>query len=343
MGKENVVTEKFVARPPYLCTIKICGYPVNIFSEYDDYLLHFEDKKVSYVNDIPNWESSRIPNIQESSNIPAIHFFIGEKTQFKHIQNEQILQITGNPKDFEDGQALAYIGFWMTEAERQKEFTFILHASSIAIDRKGVLLIGDGGSGKTAIALGASKRYDCEFISNDLSIVNHNKNADKAFLLGSSKIIRLRLTTVKLNFPDLISMFDDHTDPAWTTKIPVKFEVLGLKTTSEPRLINAVFTVHLDSNPNEPVILKRVSDIETQFALYENLSRIVRGSAISVFDSNKSIMGYMPSLDTEELHQNRIDLINYLIKNVGVWNISGGNLDQICEIIKHITEESVSN
>ena len=214
---------------------------------------------------------------------------------------------------------------------------FTLHASSIAIDKKGVLMIGDGGSGKTAIALGMAKRYDCEFISNDLSIVSHEKDLRKAFLLESSKIVRLRLATVKLNFPDFLDMFRDYSKSAWTTKIPVKLDVLGLKSTNEPRLIQKAFVVHLDSNPNEPLVLERVSDIETQFALYENLSRIVRGSAISVFDGTKSIMGYMPSLDTKDIHQNRVVLINYLINVVGIWNISGGNLDQICKTIKEIT------
>ena len=253
MGKENEITNEFVAKPPYLCTIKISGYPVNIFSEYDGYLSHFEDKSSSYVNDIPGWELSSL-DIQEDSKTPAICFFVGEETQFRYIQNRQTLHIIGKPKDFEDGQALAYIGFWLSEAERQKESIFTLHASSVAIDKKGILLIGDGGSGKTAISLGMSRKYDCEFISNDLSIVSYDKDSHKAFLLESSKIVRLRLTTVKLNFPDLADMFEDHTKSAWTTKIPVELSGLGLKTTNEPRLINTAFTVHLDSNPKEPVI-----------------------------------------------------------------------------------------
>ena len=138
----------------------------------------------------------------------------------------------------------------------------------------------------------------------------------KAFLLESSKIVRLRLATVKLNFPDFLDMFRDYSKSAWTTKIPVKLDVLGLKSTNEPRLIQKAFVVHLDSNPNEPLVLERVSDIETQFALYENLSRIVRGSAISVFDGTKSIMGYMPSLDTKR-HSSKPSSFNKLFNKCG--------------------------
>lgn len=336
MEKEKAHSyEDLDVKPPYVCTIKIGGYSVNIFSDFRDYLPLFENTDTSYVKDIPGWGVDSKP---KDLNIPSICYYSDKKTQFKYIQDSQVLKITGNPADFADGQAFAYIGFWMTEALRQKESTFTLHASSVAIDGKGVLLIGDGGSGKTAIALGISKKYDSEFISNDLSIVKHYKDSKAAFLLESSKIVRLRLTTVKLNFPELLDMFNGCSQSAWTTKIPVNLDILRLKTTSEPRLLNTAISVHLDSNPNEPVAFKKVSNIETQFALYENLSRIVRGSAISVFGKDNNILGYMPSLDTQELHQNRVDFINHLVKNVGIWNVSGGDLNQICEIINDINK-----
>jgi hypothetical protein len=331
---KNISSEVGV-RPNYVCTIRIGGYSVNIFGDFNDYLTHFEDDNTPYVNDIPGWGVSRS---EEKLNVSTIYLYSGKKTEFKYIPARKILKITGNQADFTDGQALAYIGFWLTEAERQRESTFILHASSVALNKKGILIVGDGGSGKTTIALNMCNKFNCEFISNDLSVVHHDRNQEKAFLLESSKIVRLRLKTVKLNFPKLLEIFDNQDESVWTTKTAVNAKDLGLITANGSRPLHSAFVVHLDSDPKEQTILKRVRDIETQFALYENISRIIRGSAISVFNKDKNIMGYMPSLDTREFHENRVNLINFLINDLGIWNISGGNLDQICNQIEKINE-----
>ena len=67
------------------------------------------------------------------------------------------------------------------------------------------------------------------------------------------------------------------------------------------------------------------------------MSRIIRGSAISLFGKQNNILGYIPSLDTPQFHQGRVDTIEFILNKIRVWNISGGNIDQICEAITRIT------
>lgn len=343
MGAENLseryrYQEEVLRKPRFVCSVGIAQHLVNIFSEFNEFLPYFEDRKVGYVNDIPGW---RLEYSQIESN-PSIIYFPSEETQFYYDQDARSLIIRGRPQDFQDGQVLTYISFWLTEGERQKDSSFTLHSSALAVEDKGILLIGDRGSGKTSIALGLLERYNGELISNDLSIIRYDKDKDLVFLEDGSKIIRLRLTSVKSRFPDLLHFFPDHSQPSWTTKILLKAEELAVKVASEPKQLAGVFTIHLDSANEEPLTIRRMSGIEVQFELYENLSRIIRGSAISVFGADKSILGYMPSLDSQPIHQNRVDLINYLVKKKGIWHVSGGNLDEVCKAISSILKTKLN-
>lgn len=331
---ERERSKEFTPKSEYTCTVSICGYPVNIYSELDDFLPSFQDNKTPYTNDIPGW---KVSSLAEASNCPSIYLSSSESNMFSYEAEENSLFIKGNPLDFSDGQVLAYVAFWLTERERQKDSVFTLHSSCFTVEDKGVLLVGDGGSGKTAIALGVCKRYDSEFISNDLSMVGFDKKTNQVSLLEGSKNVRLRQTTVQLNFPELTHLFPENDSNPWTTKLPIHAKQLNLKLASGPRKLDTVFNIHLDSNPNQKTTLKRINDIESQFCLYENLSRIIRGSAISVFDRNKGIFGYMPSLDAEQIHLNRVDFIDFLSKNMGIWSISGGNLDEMCNLIKNVS------
>lgn len=324
----------------YTCTVSISGYPVNIYSEFNNFIPRITNKESSYAKDIPGW---KVDNLAKDLKCPSIYLLSSEQNEFYYEPDENRFVIKGNPEDFIDGQVLAYVAFWLSEGERQKQSVFTAHSSCFTVENKGVLLLGDGGSGKTAVALEMCKRYNCEFISNDLSIVEHDIHNNKAFLVDGSKIVRLRQTTVQLNFPELIHLFTDRDSNPWTTKIPIQAKQLGLNVTNEKRKLDAVFTIHLDSNPNQKTIFTKIDDIESQFCLYENLSRIVRGSAISVFDRNKGILGYMPSLDSKEIHQNRVNFINFLSKEMGIWSISGGNLNEICGLIKGISTDTSRN
>lgn len=320
-------TEEVLKRP-FVCSVTIGGRSVNIFSEFREFLPHF-NREAEYVNDIPGWRV----DYSQVSLAPSIIYLPSDTAQFSYNEDTRTILVQGKPEDFHDGQALAYIGFWLTEGERQKDSIFTVHASSLTIEGKGVLIIGDGGSGKTSVALGLIDRYNSELISNDLSIVQYDEESGGVTLHEGSKVVRLRLGSVKARFPNLISFFVDEDQPAWITKVAVKPEELGIKIADGTKSLAGAFTIHLDSNFSEPLTKKRVDNIEVQFELYENLSRIVRGSAISIFGSNKDILGYLPSLESQPTHQNKVNLINYLVKKMGIWHISGGSLDEICKAI----------
>lgn len=313
---------------PFVCSISIGERSVNIFSEFREFLPYFNGEG-EYVSDIPGWKV----DYSQVNSAPSIIYRPSDVTQFSYDEDNRVISIQGRSVDFRDGQAIAYIGFWLTEGERQRDSIFTVHASSLTVDDEGVLIVGDGGSGKTSAALGLIDRYNGELISNDLSIVQYDKENDRATLNEGSKVIRLRLASVRARFPHLTKFFIDENQPAWITKVAVKPEELGIEIADGSKPLKGVFTIHLDSNIDEPLTIKKMDNIQVQFELYENLSRIIRGSAISIFGANNNILGYLPSLETQSTHQNKVDLIDHLTKRMGIWHVSSGNLDEICEAI----------
>lgn len=96
----------------------------------------------------------------------------------------------------------------------------------------------------------------------------------------------------------------------------------------------------INSKEQDPLFVERDEGISFLYRLYEDMSRIIKGSAISVFNREAEFLGYMPSLDTEGRHNRRVDCINQMVKRKGIISISGGNLDQVTETIYNYIKKS---
>ena len=321
-------------KPPFQCAINMGKHSVNVYSKMDHFLPYFEGLGIDYILNFPGWKTSRSPTASEYS----IVYCSNPESAFYYDENIKTLLAIGKPEDYESGQVLAYLGFWMMEAQRQTESIFTMHSSALAIEDKGILLLGHSGSGKTTILLGLGSRYGCEVVSNDLTIVGHNPEVGEMILVDGTKEIRLRLASVKTKFPGLVDLFPKSNQSPWKTKIAVAPEAIGIRSAVEPKKLSATFLIHLDSQEDYPLLAHKTEGIDIRYILYEDMSRIVRGNAISLFGADDKILGYIPSLDNLDLHQKRVAAIECLLSEIGVWNISGGNLGQICQTIYEIAK-----
>ena len=93
--------------------------------------------------------------------------------------------------------------------------------------------------------------------------------------------------------------------------------------------------VHLDSTKTDKLSIYRMDDLWVRNYLYENFSRYLRATAIVAFGGKSGdFLDYIQSLDSREFHENRLQLIRHLINNIEIWNVSSGNLNEICETIR---------
>lgn len=97
---------------------------------------------------------------------------------------------------------------------------------------------------------------------------------------------------------------------------------LGIQVQVEPVEVSRSFLVHVDDTLSG-VFVKPADSIVTRLYLNENLSRYIRGTSIALFGEALSFLGYVPSLDSEELFAQRRILIEHLLGSPAMTYVSG--------------------
>jgi hypothetical protein len=92
------------------------------------------------------------------------------------------LEVIASPEALAAGDVLAQPGHVAIAAWLAARGSFLMHAAGVAIDGRGLLLIGAGGRGKTTTALAAA-RHGFDFLGDDLCIVSPNASGQSGHLL----------------------------------------------------------------------------------------------------------------------------------------------------------------
>lgn len=333
MSERIVFERNFANYPRFLCSIGMGWCSVDLFSDRVEIAQSLISRTGEYISSFPGWDV----RLEPSATTHEIVYIESDKSYVEWDSKFSVLTAYGKREDYEDGQAIAYIGFWLMEVQRQSKSTFTLHSSAFELQGKGVLLLGHSGSGKTSVLMGMCERFGGRVISNDLTILRHGAQNDTMVLENGTKEIRLRYSSIKSRFKHLLPLFLSDSGSGWTTKIPVSPKDLGFESFERECLLRKVFSIHLDKDEKSPLVVSRETDIAIRYLLYEDMSRIIRGSAISLFGKDNKFLGYLPSLDSQELHNKRVAAIQYIVDDLQVILVSGGNLKEICNMIYTIS------
>lgn len=316
----------------FLCSVWMDDQSLNFFSTVN-FLPVFENVNNSYIPWIPGWRIKRKISKSEYS------IFYSPSARKLVYYNNKSLIVKGPIREFLDGQALAYLIFWLLEEERQYKGIFTAHGAAISRS-KGILVLGERASGKTAISLSLCLKYGYKLMANDLVMIGYNRAIKEGMLYNGTKIIGLRLVTVRENFPYLLSKFNTKNRDSRYNKIFLSAKEMGIKIEIHPKKLSKVFMVYLDATKKDTLTVEKLDGFWIKNYLYENFSRYIRATAIMAFGAkNKDFLGYLPSLDNLTFHNNRIALINYLVNDLKIVKVSGGNLEKIAQYINRVVEK----
>lgn len=314
----------------FLCALSQGPHSVNVYSSQAKFLPFTEDNTAKYAPWIPGWRVDSSPQSTDYS----ILYCPSQESGLRYFKKQKTLLMHGQEEEFSDGQAIAYGSLWLNEVQRQKEGMVLTHGAALSNDDGGVLILGERGAGKTSVCLELGRKYGYKLIGNDLTILGFNQTFDQITICDGTKIFGLRLQAVRSNFPDLLYLLPEQDRRSWNVRAFVSPESLGVETEKEPRSLKRVFMVHLDNSGVDKLSFYKMDELTIKNFLYENFSRYIRGSALLLFGQrSKGPLGYLPSLDSEELSNFRWSLINCLINKLEIINVSGGNLQEIAAFI----------
>lgn len=319
----------------FQCAIYIGNYGINIYSNYPkifDIL-----KNGPFIPFVPEYRCSKTKAQSDYSII-----YIEDKIPSASIFNDnKTLEIKGPLKDVLEASTIPFRAHFMLEQQMQKDSIFTSQGAGISKNGRAVLLMGKRGAGKTSITLELCRKHNYKLIGNDLVLAEFKKN--KGYFFGGAKIFTLRFTTVKYYNTDLQKFFQKGHPNEWTNKVRLLPKQLGIPIEKKYPEILKVFYVHLLNDKSAPLYIQKIGDKEFSYMgrlyLYEEFSRYIRGTCIPlVYGSQFYIGDYLPSLDNQECHKNRVKFIDWIIDEVGFYFISG-SMNAICNFINQELEK----
>lgn len=316
-------------RIKFRCAIYMRDYGINIYSNYPKTFDMLQ--KGSFIPFIPEY---RCVKTKAQSDYSLI-YINALTSSAKMSDGNKTLEIRGPLREISEASTIPFRAHFMLEQQLQEYSIFTSQGAGVSKQGKAVLLMGKRGSGKTSISLELCRKYNYSLVGGDLVLTGLRKS--KGYLFGGSKVFTLRFTTVKYYNTALQKYFKKKNSDEWTNKVNVYPKDLGISAENEPTKIIKAFYVHLKNNKSAPLYIRRIGGKETHYMgrlyLYEVLSRYIRGVCNPVvLGPQFNIGAYLPSLDSPAYHKNRVRLIDWLIKDLGFYYISG-SMEAICGFI----------
>lgn len=316
-------------RIEFRCSIYMGRHGLDVYSNYPKIFDILQSG--SFVPFIPEYRCNKI-KAQSGYSLIYIRDSVSSARIFN---NKKALEIKSPVEEIVEAATIPFRAHYLLEPQRQRDSIITTQGAGVSKKNNAVLIMGKRGSGKSSITLELCRNYDYKLIGNDLVLIGYKKN--NGYLYGGSKVFTLRYTTVKHYNTDLRKYFKKKTQDEWTNKINVYPKNLGISIQKEPVNITKAFYVHLKNNKSAPLYIKRIGNKDTVYMgrlfLYEALSRYIRGVCIPIVRGSQFYLGdYLPSLDKPSYHKKRVRLIEWLIKDLGFYYITG-SMNAICDYI----------
>ena len=230
---------------------------------------------------------------------------------------------------------LVYVLLTMFTNDLVKKSKYLLHSSSLEYDNdKSILLIGDGGAGKTSLAYKLIKDYDYKLISNDHTLLTV-KDGLFTSLIGT-KDIEMRYGVIKNSFKDIEENLPSYDgEDLWKRKIIINdFLTEENFATDKERHVTDVFQINLLGSSAGENFVSTKNYVDQILYLYEQLSKQIKGTynLITGFDYP------MPSLETEENLLALYNDIKIALENTKV-HMAKGSLDELPKRLVKIIEK----
>lgn len=325
----------------YKCSIRINGDAIKFSTDWEQAYSMLMTLEEFFYNDnfeVGEYDESlkyelRYVNTDSASELLIYdRLFIYQDSWSKIGQTKQLLSII----------------YQVAELERQENNRYMLHASAVSSPAGTVVLVGDAGAGKTSLMLKLCLQAKYKMVSNDKVVIGWKY--DEPYVEKGSRFLNLRKSSIDIYHPELGKYFGTEDKDAWSNKIVIMPETVGITfEESQTPLAAVVFINILESWRGNPEFynIPRKKNEKNKWSdltqIYEAFSKTIRGlDQISITEGNKINENfYMPLIDTYLSSYNRKRNINQLIAEKKVFVLRGSIKDAQKEITNLINSLNI--
>jgi hypothetical protein len=249
------------------------------------------------------------------------------------VARKDHLEFVAPAEQYDKCDTIFYLGELAAEQKRQLHGGAMLHAAGVYLPQseRGILILGEKGSGKTSTVVGLCIGAEGQLVGNDQVILASSGKAMR--LLDGSKDIQIRRTAA-IQDPTLMSLvtFTDQEKPNWDNKKIISPAQAGIDKAQLAPQVTDIIQVVIDRTLETTTVLRERRDTQMLLFIAEKISRHIRGVATPIMNNDGVFDAFSPSLDTPETAANRQALVNTML-SIGVTKIYAPSTDAMLEAI----------
>ncbi len=197
---------------------------------------------------------------------------------------------------------LPFVNLLLNQTDR-----YILHSSAVSGSDKGILFLGESGSGKTTIALDLCEHAGFQLLSGDLSVIQ-SRPGEQPTIVGGTNEVLIKKVNAQYHSFNGAPYHDDYVLVSSPNPFP----------TINPPL-SAIYLVKIDISAKE-LSSYEIKPRKAKILLSEALSTYIRASNI-LWIPERPV--YYPSFDNEDLFTKRAVALDNLVASVPALYING--------------------
>lgn len=246
------------------------------------------------------------------------------------IKSQNVLMVSGNIELIMP--ELDFICYVFSEVARQEKGKFTIHAAAVSDGEEGILILGNKGVGKTALAMALCKWFGYKIIGNDVLIIG--SLGENIGIYSGDRVFRPRRIVADKYFPELKSFFPPQVvQSRYDDKVTINPSALGVQVENHPVKIKRAMQVFLEAEGQVPLVVSDPPALQFRLNLMENATRYIRTVGTPMLGANLEYRGYFPSLDLPELYTKRANVLERLVQEIGVKSISGSSLNELAKFL----------
>lgn len=251
---------------------------------------------------------------------------INEKT------NKAIIKLPAQNLFFPD---LVYLALAMMSKELNKVNKYFIHCSVVKKNNKGIMIIGDPGSGKTTLSLYLSINKNFGFVCNDRALLEFHDGFP--YVTAGTLETSIRIGVIPQFFPMLMERINtDDLERPWDNRfyLDSEFESIGIKVNSSAAITHVLFALTYPTTDDQTRLTQYDTSKRQDTSILKTMgcfSQCIRT------DNNMFISAEypFPSFDTTELACKRLKDVKKFVNATEIYS-ARGNIKSLADMIDQL-------